>query len=206
MPLVRIPRAFDDPDWVFEVKYDGFRALAFVEDGDCRLVSRNGHTFRRFVPLAQHLARELPDGIYDGEVVCLDGQGRPDFNRLLFRHGNPVFAAFDVLSLEGEDLRGSPLVARKRRLAAAMPHRRRSVLFVQHIEAHGIALFNEVCARDLEGVAAKWAQGTYSSDGEHTSWVKIKNTGYSHAVGRHELFDGRRGVKAQPKPRRLVLS
>ncbi len=207
MPLVRIPQPFDDPAWIFELKYDGFRALAFIEAGRCRLVSRNGHTFRQFTPLSDSLARNLPDGIYDGEIVVVDRDGRSQFNALLFRRGTPVFAAFDLLRHDGEDLRRLELLERKRRLRRIIPlHRSVPILYVQHIEAEGLALFNHVCEPDVEGIVGKWAGGSYCCDGTTTSWVKIKNASYSQAVGRGELFEQRGRRNAVPKVRRLVLA
>src|SRR5512146_584819 len=122
MPLVRLPDPFDDPDWIFEIKYDGFRALAYINRGTCSLVSRTGHTFRRFAALAQHLADNLriQDGILDGEIVCLDDEGRSQFNRLMFGRGDPVFAAFDLLAVNGSDQRDKSLFERKRRLATVL--------------------------------------------------------------------------------------
>jgi hypothetical protein len=115
MPLLRVPEPFDDPAWIFELKFDGFRALAFIEDGACRLVSRKGHTLR-FPALTDALARDLKvrDAILDGEIVCLDAQGRSQFNRLLLRRGTPVFAAFDPFETdwrrETSDWRGCVLL------------------------------------------------------------------------------------------------
>ena len=75
---MRIPEPFNDPAWLRKLKLDGFRALAYVERGECRLVSRNGHTYRRCDPLRAALARKLAveDAILDGEIVCLDEEGR----------------------------------------------------------------------------------------------------------------------------------
>ena len=91
--LVAAP--FDDPDWLFELKYDGFRALAFLRRGGAELVSRNGNPFGQFAGLAAELrgAIDAPSVVLDGEVVCLDTDGRPQFNDLLFRRGRPVFVA-----------------------------------------------------------------------------------------------------------------
>ena len=120
-PLVRIPEAFNDPAWLWELKLDGFRALAYVEGGVCRLVSRHGHTYRSFDPLRAGLGRDLrvKDAILDGsEIVCLDAEGRSLINPLLSRRQNPMYAAFDVVSVNGQDLRERPLVDRKKRLRA----------------------------------------------------------------------------------------
>ena len=85
---------------------------------------------------------------------------------------------FDLLWHNAEDLRALPLTERKKRLRAVVPRHSGSILYVQQVATHGVALFNEVCANDLEGVVGKWANGTYVSDGQRTSWVKIKNATY----------------------------
>jgi ATP-dependent DNA ligase len=104
LPLQRRRDPFDHRDWLYELKLDGFRALAYVEGGRGRLVSRNGNTFKRFTPLAAESAVALggvSNTILDGEVVCLDGDGRPLFNALLYRRSEPCFVAFDCLWLDG---------------------------------------------------------------------------------------------------------
>jgi bifunctional non-homologous end joining protein LigD len=118
MRLSRRLKSFDSADYVFELKHDGFRALAYIENGQCRLVSRNGNRIRSFGTLEQWIGKALKttDAILDGEVVCLDESGRSVFKDVLFRRGECRFFAFDVLWLNGEDLRGLPLVERKARL------------------------------------------------------------------------------------------
>src|SRR5271156_4320566 len=87
MVLSRRAAPFDHPDWLFELKHDGFRAVAYVADGECRLVSRRNHQYKRFAPLHAAIAGELrvTDAILDGEIVCLDAQGRSIFKELLYR-------------------------------------------------------------------------------------------------------------------------
>jgi bifunctional non-homologous end joining protein LigD len=116
MPLLRLPEPFDHPDWLFEVKHDGFRALAHVDGHHCTLVSRNGHTFKHWPQLCQELAHaaKAHEALIDGELVCLDAQGRSNFKSLLFRREWPYFYAFDLLAVDGEDLREWPLADRKR--------------------------------------------------------------------------------------------
>ena len=187
MRLRRVPAAFDDPDYLFELKHDGFRAIVYVENGECRIVSRNLKNLR-FDSLKKALA-ELPvrNAILDGEIVCIDANGVSRFNQLLSRKAEPVLYAFDLLWLNGEDLRPLPLVVRKDRLRQLL---RRSangrILYAQHIDGAGKQFFQEVCARDLEGIVAKRKHGTYRDDG--TGWLKIKNRNYSLAEGRHELL------------------
>jgi bifunctional non-homologous end joining protein LigD len=150
MPFVRLPEAFNDADWLFELKLDGFRALAYIEHGTCALVSRNGHTLRRFAALAQHLADTLPvrTAILDGEIVCLDADGRSVFNRVMCSRADPVFAAFDLLWLDGRDLRDVPLIERKQRLADVVRAGAGRVLLVQHVERSGVDLFAAACEHD----------------------------------------------------------
>ena len=94
MPLLKRSVPFDDANWLFELKYDGFRALAFIENGRSRLISRNGHPFASFSDLAQDIRAALPNTkltVLDGEIVCLDKKGKPQFRNLLFRRGAPCF-------------------------------------------------------------------------------------------------------------------
>ena len=123
MPLLRLPKPFDHPDWLFEVKHDGFRALAHIDGHHCDLVSRNGHTFKHWPQLCEELAHAVKahDAVMDGEIVCLDARGRSNFKSLLFRREWPYFYAFDLLAVDGEDLREWPLVERKRRLRRTDP-------------------------------------------------------------------------------------
>ena len=122
MRLASLSEPFDSADWIFELKYDGFRAVAEIASGECRLFSRNRNVYRRFAPLAQSLARVIrAETVLDGEVVCLDPEGRPQFYDLLRRRVEPVFVAFDILALNGEDLRHEPLIARKRVLRSVLP-------------------------------------------------------------------------------------
>ena len=106
MPLKRHREPFSHADWLFELKHDGFRALAFVQDGKCRLVSRNGNDFKSFTNLCAAIPKHLKakSAALDGEIVCLDEQGRSQFNELLFRRGEPRFFAFDLLWCDGKDL------------------------------------------------------------------------------------------------------
>src|SRR5205085_2284406 len=120
MRLARIPEGFDHPDWTFEVKHDGFRALAFIRRHQCQLMSRNGREFSRWPQLAEEIAHSVraTDAILDGEIVCLDPDARSNFRALLSRREWPHLLAFDLLRLEGLDLCKKPLVQRKRMLKA----------------------------------------------------------------------------------------
>jgi bifunctional non-homologous end joining protein LigD len=102
MRLSRRPEAFDSDDYLFELKIDGFRSLACIENGQFDLVSRNGNSFRNFKDLAQWIAENLrvENAVLDGEIACTDDSGRSIFNDLLFRRRECLFFAFDLLHLK----------------------------------------------------------------------------------------------------------
>ena len=157
MRLSRRLKPFDSANFIFEIKHDGFRALAYIENGECRLVSRNGNRFHNFGALEYWLAKELKgrEAIIDGEIVCVDDHGRPIFKDVLFRRRECRFFAFDLLWLNGEDLRGLPLIERKARLKKLIGTKKSVVLYVDHVEQRGREVFEIACKLDLEGIVAK---------------------------------------------------
>jgi bifunctional non-homologous end joining protein LigD len=182
---------FEHPDWIFEPKFDGFRALAYVESGACRLVSRNRNAFKTFEPLAQAIGQELSgrSAILDGEIVRPGPDGRPMFYELMRRRGPFCFYAFDLLWLDGTALRSLALSGRKALLRKLLPRKAHAVRYVEHV-ASSTDLFRVICDRDMEGIVAKQASAHYTP--EAPIWVKIKNRQYSQAVGREDFFDRRR--------------
>jgi ATP dependent DNA ligase domain len=138
LSLVRTP--FDDPDFLFELKHDRFRALAHIWDGNCELISRKRNAYKSFNLLRENLAKlKVHNAVIDGEIVCLDAEGRSIFKELLFRRGCPIFYAFDLLYLNGRDLRQLPLIERKEKLRAiiersALP----DVLCGKFVEGRGV--------------------------------------------------------------------
>jgi bifunctional non-homologous end joining protein LigD len=165
----------------------------------CELLSRNGHVFKAWPQLAEEIAHAVraDSAVLDGELCCLDPDGRSNFRNLLFRREWPYLYAFDLLMLEGEDLRQLPLLERKRRLARIMPRVECRLLYLDHFHERGRDLFRVACERDLEGVVGKWSAGTYRRDGRYTSWLKIKNPDYTQIRDRHELFDARQASSRQ---------
>jgi hypothetical protein len=116
-------------------------------------VSRNGHTFKHWPQLCEELAHAVThDAVVDGEIVCLDAPGRSNFKGLLFRREWPYLYAFDLLAVDGEDLREWPLVERKRRLRRLIPSVPTRLLYVDHLEARGRDFFEVACAHDLESI------------------------------------------------------
>jgi bifunctional non-homologous end joining protein LigD len=123
---------FDHPDWIYELKYDGFRALAHIDSGSCQLVSRRANVYKSFPGLCSSLAQLPHEAILDGEIVCLDRGGRPQFDQLFYRRGEPYFYAFDVPYLDGRDLREMPLIERKRILHGIVPRSDSRLLYLSH--------------------------------------------------------------------------
>jgi bifunctional non-homologous end joining protein LigD len=184
-PIIPIRRqdAFDDPAYLFELKYDGFRALVDTVNG--RIVSKNKNRMKRF----ENILETLPCGfVFDGEIVALDVRRRPVFNDLLFGRKQPTYIPFDVLVVEGEDVRGLPLKERKALLEKVV--RRYGLEKTEPFFGEGRPLFNAVCKLDLEGIVAKRLEDSYSPK---TKWWKILNPTYSQKVHRAELFGRRYG-------------
>jgi bifunctional non-homologous end joining protein LigD len=191
--LARSLEPFDDPDWLFELKHDGFRSLAYLEDGRCRLVSRHRNVYKSFETLRESLSTlKAKNAILDGEIVALDSSGVSQFKELLYRRGRAVFFAFDLVWLDGEDLRQAPLIERKKKLKKLIDRSGCSeILYAQHVDQNGKLLFEEVCERNLEGMVAKRRMSVYAEHG----WLKIKNPKYTQAEGRQDMFQAfqRRG-------------
>lgn len=186
--LARATLPFNNPEWVFELKHDGFRAVAYVSGGECDLVSRRKNSYKIFSDLRESLTGlRAENAILDGEIVCLDSEGRSIFNELLRRKGCPAFYAFDLLWLNGRDLRHLPLVERKKKLRKLIrASKNPRLLYAEHVERKGQELFQLVCERNLEGIVAKRKDAQYSAA---ANWLKIRNPLYTQTNGRRELFE-----------------
>jgi ATP-dependent DNA ligase len=137
--------------------------------------------------------------VLDGEIVCLDKKGRPQFRDLLFHRGEPCLFAFDLLMSDGKDLRSEKLTDRKHELKRLISRLPASPLrYADHVERYGNVLFQLVCERDLEGIVAKHAFGVYVTEPERTTWFKIRNRDYSQMQGREELFERERHREPVP--------
>lgn len=191
-PMLATPvdAPFDGAEWLFEIKWDGYRAVAFIEDGKVRLVSRNQNDLTARYPELKDLPQfiKAETAILDGEVVALDEQGRPSFSlmqqRAGFRPGGrrPVAKAdvpvlyyvFDLLYLDGYDLRRVSLEERKRKLASLLKPGD-SVRYSDHYEEQGKALFEIARQKGLEGILAKRRDSPYHEQ-RSREWLKIKIT------------------------------
>lgn len=168
---------FDDPGWIFETKWDGFRAIAVAEPGHARLYSRRGHDLSAKYPtICDALARIKHDAVLDGELVALDAHGRSRFQLLQNAGRNSVpllYCVFDLLYLDGKDLRDWPLLKRKEALKKILP-KSKLLLYSTHIVGEGIKAFKRANSAHEEGVIAKRANGKYHSGDRTREWLKVK--------------------------------
>jgi bifunctional non-homologous end joining protein LigD len=192
-------RPFDDPDWLFEVKWDGYRVEAVVRDGRARLWTRNRQDAGRYFPdlagTADWIAAET--AIVDGEVVALDDEGRPRFSLLQDRtgirtgrapgtrkHGEPapiVYQAFDLLYLDGRSLLEVPLEERKRLLRGRL-RSHPLVRYAGHVVGDGLAFHDAARAQQLEGIVAKLRRSAYEPGRRSGAWLKVKLRAEQEAV------------------------
>jgi bifunctional non-homologous end joining protein LigD len=181
-----VDEPFDRAGWLFELKWDGYRAIAEVRGDEVKLYSRNHKPFEeRFAPLVESLRRLGHEAVLDGEIVVIDDQGRSDFQLLQnyqkTGQGRLRYYAFDLLYLDGRDLRRLPLRRRKallEKLLADQP----DVLLSEHVERQGVAFFEAAVARGLEGIIAKHAGSPYREGVRGPEWLKIKSRQRQEAV------------------------
>jgi bifunctional non-homologous end joining protein LigD len=163
-------------DWLFEVKFDGYRALAYVGDGSARLLSRTGNDLtERFASVAMELGKATNgrSAVIDGEVCRLDSAGRSSFSELQQGSGPLVFYAFDLLELDGKPLVDEPLVERKAELEQLLDGRNRAIRFSSDFD-DGEALLAAAREQELEGLIAKRRSSRYANGRRTRDWRKIK--------------------------------
>ena len=198
---------FDSPKHVFELKWDGMRALAFVEGGELKLFSRNARNVTTQFPELAEMPSQVKSGpvVLDGEIVCLDEQNRPSFSRLQQRlqarrvglkQTYPVnFIVFDLLYAKGRSVMKDPLVDRKNRLHEVLAPTE-VVQACEFVETDGTAFFQATCDLGLEGIMAKEKSSMYVPGQRSAHWLKVKRVresefvigGYSFGGARKELF------------------
>lgn len=177
---------FSRKGWLFEVKWDGYRALAELQQGKVSLFSREHKSFTaRFPEIVRSLTQLSHDAILDGEVVVLDKGGKPSFQLLQEYQktgkGHLVYAVFDVLYADGHDVRQEPLRERKRLLKLLLP-KSPNIVYSEHEERVGLALFRSAQRQGLEGVMAKRADSTYQTGQRSSDWLKFKTSQRQEAV------------------------
>ena len=163
-------------DWLYEVKWDGYRAVGRVAGGDATLTSRRGNDLtQRFATVARALGRAVrtPDCVIDGEVCALDEQGRSSFSAMQQGSGPLVYYVFDVLEVDGEPLIDLPLGERRERLARLVDPSGGVVRLSDAFE-DGRALYDAALAQGLEGVVAKKRESRYQPGKRTREWLKVK--------------------------------
>ncbi len=187
-PMLATPvdRPFDREGWIFEPKWDGYRAIAEVRGRGIKLYSRNHKAFEtKFAPVVRELGSLGHNAVLDGEIVAVDGRGRSQF-QLLQQYarsgeGRLLYYVFDLLHLDGHDLRGLPLVRRKEILATILGTQG-LVRIGEHVEGRGVGLFEAARAHQLEGIIAKDGQSAYSEGVRGRDWLKVKTLRRQEAV------------------------
>jgi bifunctional non-homologous end joining protein LigD len=201
---------FDNPNWLFEIKWDGYRVVSFIENGTVRMVSRNQNDLGPRYPELRELPKlvKAKSAILDGEVVVLDEQGRPSFSLMQQRTGiraqgrqsasRPdlpiIYYVFDLIYLDGYDLRRVALDDRKRVLRQILPSGE-MVRYSDHQAGQGVALFQAAKQKGLEGILAKKCNSCYE-ERRSREWLKIKITqtvdcvigGYTDPEGARQYF------------------
>ncbi len=166
------------PGWLHEIKHDGFRILARRDAAGVRLITRAGNDFSDRFPFIAIAVGKLPvrSCLIDGEAIVCDEMGLAVFD-LIRRHGalaSAVHCAFDLLELNGEDLRRQPIEERKWRLANLLDGSHLSLVLNEHFEDDGATVYHEACKLGCEGIVSKRLGSPYRS-GRSAHWVKVKN-------------------------------
>jgi bifunctional non-homologous end joining protein LigD len=177
-----LPRPADKPpagpDWLHEIKHDGFRVMARRDGDRVRLLSRKGHDFASRFPLAAAAVAALParSCLIDGEAIVTDQKGLAVFDLIRGRQPSAaaVLCAFDLLELDGEDLRREPIETRKSTLKSLLRGKHAGIAFNAHFIADGAIVYRQACALGCEGIVSKRLGSPYRS-GRADCWLKIRN-------------------------------
>lgn len=181
-------KPFDDKEWIFENKFDGYRTIAVCSEKDIELFSRNKISFTdNFKIIASDLEKLEHHVMLDGEVVVEDKSGRSDFqllqNYLKTGKGNLKYYVFDILNLDGNDVMELSLLERKELLKILLEkHDFTNVFYSEHIEEKGIKFFDQAVKKKSEGIIAKRASGSYAADRRSKDWLKIKISQAEEAI------------------------
>jgi ATP-dependent DNA ligase len=182
------------PGWIHEIKHDGFRIMARRDSAGVRLLTRNGYDFAYRFPFAAAAVVALPahSFLIDGEMIVTNENGLAVFDLIRRRRHDQdeVLVAFDLIELEGKDLRRLPIESRKRMLSKLVRGPRPGIVLNEHYEGDGEIVFQHACKLGCEGIVSKRLGSTYSA-GRSKYWVKVKNPN-APAVKREADEDWRR--------------
>ena len=178
MLATAVDKPFSSSEWLFELKLDGYRAIAEMTHGKLFFYSRNGLSLiKKYPTIVTALRKIKTDIVLDGEVVLLNEKGRPDFQKLQNYGQNKnyqlVYYVFDILSHDGKDLKTLPLIERKKLLKKVLK-KSGPVRFCSHVEEHGDDFFKAVKGEDMEGIIAKKKDSRYNPGLRTREWLKIK--------------------------------
>lgn len=195
----------DGDNWVYELKYDGYRIIAYLEGGAVRLMTRNGQDYTKlFKPVADSLIGwgDRKTLVLDGEMVILDAYGKTDFQALQQYIKNPtnenlVYTIFDLLAISGSDLRNIPLIERKALLEILMRDAPDNLHYSSHASGNNKEIFHASCQANMEGIICKKADSIYSGT-RNGDWLKIKcENSQEFVIGGFTLTKNKRsGVSA----------
>lgn len=179
-------KIFNDPNWIYELKWDGYRIISRIEEGKVKLYSRNGLTYNsKFPSIVEDLEQIPHDVILDGEVVVVDKHGKPDFQKLQNYNektpGQLRYYVFDMLYLNGHSMLELPLTERKSLIPEILEDLHQT-FYCDHVEGMGAAFFQKAIDEGMEGVIAKKADSTYSPGYRTENWLKIKAVQSQEAI------------------------
>lgn len=173
-----VDEPFDEPGWIYEIKWDGYRTIATLHNGVSTLTSRNNLVFQQFEPVNELLETWRFNAVLDGEIVALNDQGTADFGALQNwrnkKHAHLAYYVFDILWYNGRDLTGLPLAERREILDAVLPKDSELIRPSQTFEVGGIEFFEAAKRMGLEGIIAKRSDSVYTADLRSRDWLKIK--------------------------------
>ena len=183
-----VDKPFDDAEWIYEIKWDGYRAIADWQDDTLKLYSRNGLSFSdKFPQIAEALTTLKHDAVLDGEIVLMDKENRPSFQKLQHYEENKelplLYYVFDLLFLDKKDIRHLPLLERKELLKKLLEKNNNGLIrYCDHIDEKGIAFFATAKKANLEGIIAKKADSNYACNTRSKEWLKIKNINFREGI------------------------
>lgn len=184
-------KPFDKKDWLYEIKWDGYRAISYLNKGKVNMLSRNQLSFNeKFDVIAAALQEWNAKAVIDGEIVALNDEGNPDFQALqnYLKTGKSVqlaYYVFDLLWYDGKDITQLPLIERKEILRQVLPQDNDLIRFSEHIsgeDGRGTAFYKAALHKGLEGIMAKNSESAYGIGKRSESWLKVKNNKQTEAI------------------------